>query len=376
LQGGRVAGVPQDVHQKYLAAPNLQQQIANNLIGQYLEKSGLRNSLAVFLPESGISMPFMTKQDILQHFRLDRHTAALTNGEADEEAAEEDSPILSALLDGIEKQMRIPTCDGGTQTELYGPDHREMLEGKLRIVQVEYLAKSEHQRDGPHRTAEQRFLSYQQEVDERSQRDLESEMQRFKDNEMMQIRIDAQQHARRELTAKHQELERKFAARISAVQKREQELENVLQRKTRDVEAELYDQRQEMLMEMDRVRIKEDQMKQSLQLDSRSVRIERQELEEQEQKFEHQCNELSGLRLELQESAERQLDEWKLQVTKSMSNRDERLRDQELGVQRRMEVLERDEKAHATDLSKHHSLVTAKCRARSSSTTSTRRLGA
>lgn len=262
LQGGRVVGVPQDVHQNYLAAPNLQQQIANNLVGQFLEKNGLHNSLAVFLPESGISMPFMSKQDILQHFRLDE-VPKLTNGE--EEEAEEDSAILSAVLDSIEKKMRVPTSDGGTQTELYGPDHREILEEKLRCVQVEYLEKASDHRDSPVRSAEQRFLSYQQEVDQRSQRDLELEMQRFKDNEMGQIRIDAQQHARRELTASHQEMERKFAARNTALQKQEQQLEHGLQRKTRDVESEMYDARQKTLQKMEQLRVKEDQVVESAQ---------------------------------------------------------------------------------------------------------------
>lgn len=86
----------------------------------------MTNTLAVFLPESGISMPFMAQADILHHFSLHRHIATLQADEADGEPVE-DRPILTVLLNGISQKMCTQTSDGGTQTEICGPDHREIL---------------------------------------------------------------------------------------------------------------------------------------------------------------------------------------------------------------------------------------------------------
>jgi hypothetical protein len=110
----------------HVGPPDLSQQIAHNLVGQYLEKNSMTNTLAVFLPESGIAMPFMAQADILHHFSLHRHIATLQTDEADGESVE-DRAILTVLLNGISQKMCTQTSDGGTQTEICGPDHREIL---------------------------------------------------------------------------------------------------------------------------------------------------------------------------------------------------------------------------------------------------------
>jgi oral-facial-digital syndrome 1 protein len=202
-------------------------------------------------------------------------------------------------------------------------------------------------------------LTYQQEVDKRGQEELESQLKRFKENESAQIRVEAQAHARRELTSKYQEMEQKFAERNVKLQKQEQDLQQQYQRKLQEADAAMYDDRQKLLVEMERLRIKDDQMKHSLFLETRSNRLESKRLGDMEKVLDDQRAEIKNLTQKAQEDCERQLRVWKEDFRSGFKTREEELRHQKADLDFATDRLNKERLDHSTELSRYQEVLSS-----------------
>jgi oral-facial-digital syndrome 1 protein len=275
---------------------SLPYQVASSMVADYLRECGLERSLAVFVPECKITKHMFTREDILSALHVqkgsklysrltEQPTRALTENGAPTEPAVQAPPsdtLLLRLLDEVSGLFVQRNVDSGTQTELNGPDHREVMEERLRLVQQDYLVQAENEREQPRRTMEERFLTYQQEVDERGRTEVLAEVERFKESEVGRVTQVESTKARQQVHEQLRQMETQYAARLAKLQEAEHKQEQLVAYKVRAAEADLYEQRQRLLAQMETLTGREEQLKQSVALDSRAIQLEETRLQDKE----------------------------------------------------------------------------------------------
>jgi oral-facial-digital syndrome 1 protein len=345
------------------------------MVADYLRECGLERSLAVFVPECKITKHMFKREDILSALHVQKdsklhqrliHTPhrTLTDGSAATEAEPQSPPsdiLLLRLLDEVSGLFVQRNVDSGTQTELNGPDHREVMEERLRLVQQEYLHQAEHEREEPRRTMEERFLTYQQEVDERGRAEIKEEIERFKETELGRVTQNESAKARQQVHEQLRQMESQYAARLAKLQEAEHKQEQLVAYKMRNAEAELYEQRQRLLAQMDALKGREDQLKQSVALDSRAIQLEEKRLQDKERALQRREEQLEREFERRSGEEEARMAEWRGKVRQEFGDREQGLVRGEAELQLAKELLLKEEQAHAADLDRVGALETELC---------------
>ena len=107
------------------------------------------------------------------------------------------------------------------------------------------------ERERPLHSTEERMLQYQRDCDERLKKDLELQMNLFKDNELVKARIEAASAARMEYHAARLEMETEYQRRITQNEQRETEIVRANAEADKRHQTDMYNMRQKMQREID-----------------------------------------------------------------------------------------------------------------------------
>jgi LisH len=213
----------------------LHDKLLRSLVVDYLKANGLLQSLAVFLPESGLTAAgsaVTSRPDLLrgllvhagsQSFQRILQRAA-TAAATDSSSSPSENPssadcgsLLAAMIAELAQSSTALKLDAGCQTDASGPAAKEALAAQLRAAQETWLERSQRERDAPLRGVEERMLAYQRECDGRAATELAAAVARFRETELTAVKLAEAAARRRDVDAVRKELAADYAARLEAV---------------------------------------------------------------------------------------------------------------------------------------------------------------
>ncbi|GLE01563.1 hypothetical protein PINS_up010393 [Pythium insidiosum] len=246
----------------------VEQQMLHGLFLEYLQSLAMEHTTAVFVPEIGGMQDVLSPETILQMLKLSDEDVSLSG------ASTPSQPLVLRWLHAWQRRAAVTTRAMATQTSMDCQDHRAVLEHELRRVETAFLSPPE----APNATFEQRVLQYQREYDALCETRLQDEMERFRSTELALMRVQARQRHERELEQLQGSLGQEHRERLQRLQDRERELELALTAKRTELETAAFEARQQLYLEMERLRTRDAELQAQQRRDERHVAAEQQRL--------------------------------------------------------------------------------------------------
>eukprot|EP00741_Cyanophora_paradoxa_P025545 tig00000383_g24651.t1 len=284
----------------------LWQRGVNLLIAEYLRLSEYSFTLSVFLPESGAGSEYaLARDDVLRLLRLNPRGGRIQR--IAQETGRPQSPehaMIFQLLDILAGPEASRVVETATQTS-EDSGISEPLDLKLR--RVDDAAQNEGEKISV-ATLEERMARYQRQVDEQSEAEIQARVERIREIEIARMRSEEQARMRHELLATREELERGVQERLQQLRAQETELEKRFSRRQQELETSLFEQRQRLMGELERLRAQEDDAKRAAALADRAVKLREDHAREKEERAAQAVAEAEKLRERLlHEAAEARL---------------------------------------------------------------------
>ena len=223
-------------------------QTINALIVDHLRLCGFDFSLSLFLPESGVASVEAARQSLRTGLGPDAEAAF------DRRMHETpDESLLVKLFQPVTRfsgersvqTRRVSGADVFTQTELH---------------QKEYDGHDDRD-DGDQDSFQRRFFLMKKAVEERKKAEVASEMEKYKEGELKTVELDYARKLDMEREKLRLEFEEKYKQRNSHLDTKEKELEGQIKRKSEETERELSNQRNVLIDELQRSKIKEENIR-------------------------------------------------------------------------------------------------------------------
>ncbi len=264
-------------------AMNLQSRISFSSIYHLLKQRGMQHSLAVFTAESGLDSKnaVLSETDIVRAMNLQKDSPVLQAIAADFQSEgtryivsgvdatckENDAnsnngsnkrdSILDLMIEHSFRAQIKNTSEMCVQTDAAAMNPRQTLDSTIMQLRNTFESKLATQAATPIKSLEERMLQYQKECDDRLKRDVELQMKLFRDNEIMKLRIQANDKARMELQAQRVELESEFMRRTKITQNHEEEILRSNAERDKRHQMDMYTLRQKMQKEIEETRARE-----------------------------------------------------------------------------------------------------------------------
>lgn len=197
-----------------------------------------------------------------------------------------------------------------------------ILDEQLRRVESIYLHQTAEQREAPSRTIEERMLKYQRECDELSNRMIEQQMAQFKGNEVTKVRLDEQRKFQKQLDGLRAQVHAEYENQVRLLKEKEQACELEYMRRKTELEAELYEQRQRVLLEVDSLRAREEEIRRKEDLDFRKLSTDEARLKDLEQRIALREQSIDSFEENLKQKHTKLVEEAKKAILTSYSDRE------------------------------------------------------
>ncbi|GMF22285.1 unnamed protein product [Phytophthora fragariaefolia] len=224
------------------------EKLVHGLVAEYLASKGLVNTLAVFVPEIGGSR----------------------------------NQVDSATI------LELATMDSATQTAMDCFDHRIVLENT-------YLAECATQKLEPQKSLEERMVQYQREYDEICDKRLQEELEQYKSTELALVRAEERKRFDREVDKLRAALLQEYRDKQERLQERQREVELAFVARRTELETSLFETRQTLFKDMERLRVKEAELQVKVESDFRHFASETQRFQLWEESVRTQEANLEGI---------------------------------------------------------------------------------
>ncbi|CEG41026.1 LisH dimerisation motif [Plasmopara halstedii] len=241
------------------------EKLVNGLIVEFLTTKGLENTLAVFVPEVGGSQNQVDSFTILQLLHITSEIQDRLKQEQDQTG----QSLLLILLQELKRRFQLTTIDSGTQTAMDCIDHRLVLENELRRVEKIYFQECAAQKLEPQKSLEERMIQYQREYDAICTQRLEEEIERLKGNEIAFVRTEERKRFTRELDNLRAILLQESRTKQENLEKRQHDLELAFVARKTELETSLFEIRQTLFQDKEKLRVKEAELQVKMERDSR-----------------------------------------------------------------------------------------------------------
>ncbi|XP_014666830.1 PREDICTED: uncharacterized protein LOC106808581 [Priapulus caudatus] len=274
----------------------------NSLVMCHLRAHGYRYTASVLAPESGTA-DGLTTEDVFRILGIGKNSKLYTLLMKDSS-----NGVLWELLSEVVERSVDGTSEASVQTDLAQPANSSTLHEKLRIVDAHYDGRKSEERGVWMTSVEDRILSFQRQLEERSRSELQLEVARFKEMELTQMRLLEQEKCRKELGNARREMEILYQSKCDALATREKNLAEQIQKEQEMLSKDAYAQRQKILEEIDTLRERETQMRRETEGHAREIALEKDKLKSWEEQLHQRA--LSNDKAQLQLA--QRLEQWKL----------------------------------------------------------------
>ncbi|KAE9032229.1 hypothetical protein PR003_g9573 [Phytophthora rubi] len=248
------------------------EKLVHGLVAEYLASKCLENTLAVFVPEIGGPRNQVDSATILEML----HVSSTIQNQLELERANTGHSLLLVLVRELVRRFQLATMDSGTQTAMDCFDHRVVLENQLRRVENTYLAECAAQKLEPQKSLEERMVQYQREYDDICDKRLQEELDRYRSTEVALLRAEERKRFDREVDNLRASLLQEYHNKQERLQERERELELAFVARRTELETSLFETRQSLFKDMERLRVKEAELQVKVESDFRHFASETQ----------------------------------------------------------------------------------------------------
>ncbi|OQS05734.1 Rab family GTPase [Thraustotheca clavata] len=230
---------------------SLLEKMANSIICQYLEARQLNNTLSVFVPEVGSRncdvVPEMIKKLLGSSNQVE-------------------SVGLLEILQYVESLSIKVLHDMETQT--VEDDRRLVLESQLKHIEDMYIVQSQAIKEKPMQSLEDRMIQYQQEYDRMAQIHMTKEIERIREMEIAMMRVEERKKYNTEVEAVRSAFQEEYARKNALLDQNTQAMQVEYLEKQRQAELDLFELRQTLLAEMNKVQQKERQLTSQIEMET------------------------------------------------------------------------------------------------------------
>ena len=290
---------------------DLTSRVLSSLVLDYLRKSGFEFTISVYVPESGAGTG------------LGANEIAQLLGISDWPEGES---LLAYIVTEYQKTIARPHLhESACQTEDYKAIGH--LEDRLHSVEMQYLSKMKSLPDA--HMMEERMLQYQRDCEARLRLEMEHEINRIREVEIIAVRLEESGKYRKQLQSAREELESQWNTRLEQLKERDREGSGRLLLREKDLETQLYLHRQQVLRDMELLKAKEQEVKRYAQVEAQATKLEKDTWEARRLEVDAKVKELDKLRLALEHKAESDFDQFKREYeTRHLSERHKLLDEQ------------------------------------------------
>lgn len=168
-------------------------------------------------------------------------------------------------------------------------------ENQLRRVENTYLAECAAQKLEPQKSLEERMVQYQREYDDICDKRLQEELERYKSTEVALVRAEERKRFDREVDNLRASLLQEYRNKQERLQERERELELAFVSRRTELETSLFETRQSLFKDMERLRVKEAELQVKVESDFRHFTSETQRFQLWEESVRTQEANLEGI---------------------------------------------------------------------------------
>ncbi|KAL4139751.1 hypothetical protein PRNP1_011169 [Phytophthora ramorum] len=301
------------------------EKLAHGLVAEYLATKGLENTLAVFVPEIGGSRNQMDSATILEML----HVNSSVQSQLEMQRANTGHSLLLVLVQELVRRFQLATMDSGTQTAMDCFDHRIVLDNQLRRVENAYLAECAAQKLEPQKSLEERMVQYQREYDDICDKRLQEELERYKSTEVALVRAEERKRFVREVDSLRSSLLQEYRSKQDRLQERERELELAFVGRRTELETSLFETRQSLFKDMERLRVKEAELQVKVESDFRHFASETQRFQLWEESVRTQEANLEGIVAQAMREKERSWQIERQQALHDIQTKQDELADRE-----------------------------------------------
>ncbi|KAE9017250.1 hypothetical protein PF005_g2106 [Phytophthora fragariae] len=289
------------------------EKLVHGLVAEYLASKCLENTLAVFVPEIGGSRNQVDSATILEML----HVSSTIQNQLELERANTGHSLLLVLVRELVRRFQLATMDSGTQTAMDCFDHRVVLENQLRRVENTYLAECAAQKLEPQKSLEERMVQYQREYDDICDKRLQEELERYKSTEVALVRAEERKRFDREVDNVRASLLQEYHDKQERLQERERELELAFVARRTELETSLFETRQSLFKDMERLRVKEAELQVKVESDFRHFASETQRFQLWEESVRTQEANLESIVAQAMREKERS---WQIERQKALQD--------------------------------------------------------
>ncbi|TPX45249.1 hypothetical protein SeMB42_g02048 [Synchytrium endobioticum] len=292
---------------------------ADSIVVEYLSSRGFDFTMSVFMPECGLTMTnqVLSEREIWKVLHLERPVGALADLKRTIADDEDQTPFLVRLLDGMAHLSEITISNREVQTD---PSPVELFDWTARNADREFMKRSNDMAHSHVLVLEERMLRYQQEVDSRMKQDLEEQLKRFKETEMVHMRVQERKRYQEDLAQARAEFERIDLERRSKTLEWEQQERHRLEEREKELERQNMDLRQRLLSESNRVVLAEAAHRNEAELSARELRNEKEALQRRHEEALAQISELQKFKDRYAEKMQDAIAQHKIDLNREHAN--------------------------------------------------------
>ena len=321
---------------------SVNERLLGSLFVDYLAHYNMNQTRSVFLPESHLHNCVFSREHILEALNFDPLAFPVGNQE------EMDEPLIGRLLREILNKMNKSKSSIAIQTQEF--NHRLVLDEQLRRVETVYLQQTSQEQSN--RTIEERMLKYQRESDEVSKRLVAQEVEQFKENTLAKMRLEERQKYQRALDGVRTQIQSDYEDQIIQLKDKEQKLEiNYMKQKTQ-LEAELYEQRQKVVVELDKIRDREEELRRRADDGIRKQATNEARLKDTENRIKLREENIASFEDALRQKFQTELENARKSILMGLAHREEEVVKHEKRMEQEKDAMDRER----SEVRKYHDM--------------------
>ena len=233
------------------------------------------------MPESGFSGKTLARTELLHVLNLDAPRDMLTS-------------LIEQIIDRIISKTKFKeTKDNGEQTD--EGNEGLSLEYKLKQIDEQYTNQNLNSKAN-NILFEERFIKYKRDYESKMKEQYAADIQRFKDTEFSNIRLEESSKSRAKMVETRNELERQYSEKLQTLKNREQEFNQLIKNRERQIEQQAFELRQNTLKNLESAKLREEDLRRREELDEKKLRMEKDQLEAKEKLMNDKLHEISELK--------------------------------------------------------------------------------
>jgi hypothetical protein len=336
---------------------DLRQRLQDSIVAEYLEASGFRYTLSVFLPESGVEQSLLSPRDVMFAMRMSPWAHQSTSTQANENTNDKSQangntksdqpPVLTRIVGNIAHsgQTLMNRSHCGTQTDDATTTPGEQLERKLQAIHDDFSKACQEAATPLPQTLEERMLRYQSDCDKRAQQAIESEVERIRTLELGAIRAQERSNYKKQLETTTEALRQEYAKRVEKLRRREQEVDAKLAAKSMEIEGRLHADRQENLRALDELKRARAELKRAASLAEREAKSCDDAVNQRQRALDRREKELNERELQLDAQVDSRVRVAREQAESTLRAQQKAVQDENTRLERLAETLEAEKSA-------------------------------